>query len=78
MLRIVVADDGPGIPRDVLSKLFLPFYTTKPDGTGLGLAVVQKIAVHHGGSAEARNLPEGGAEFILTVPTEPQKSETVA
>jgi len=78
MLRIVVADDGPGIPQDVLPKLFLPFYTTKPDGTGLGLAVVQKIAVHHGGSAEARNLPGGGAEFILTVPTEPQKSETVA
>jgi len=77
-LRIVVADDGPGIPRDVLPKLFLPFYTTKPDGTGLGLAVVQKIAVHHGGSAEARNLPGGGAEFILTVPTNPPEPGAVA
>lgn len=70
MVRVVVADDGPGIPEDVLPKLFLPFYTTKPDGTGLGLAVVQKIAVNHGGGAEARNLPAGGAEFILTLPAE--------
>jgi len=70
MVRVVIADDGPGIPEDVLPKLFLPFYTTKPDGTGLGLAVVQKIAVNHGGGAEAKNLPGGGAEFILTLPGE--------
>src|SRR5208282_1608932 len=78
MLRLIVSDDGPGIPQAVLPKLFLPFYTTKPDGTGLGLAVVQKIAVHHGGSAEARNLPGGGTEFILTVPMESQEPEAVA
>jgi len=77
MVRVVVADDGPGIPEDVLPKLFLPFYTTKPDGTGLGLAVVQKIAVNHGGSAEARNLPGGGAEFILTLPGEAAAGEAV-
>jgi len=71
MVHVAVTDDGPGIPEDVLPKLFLPFYTTKPDGTGLGLAVVQKIAVNLGGGAEARNLPGGGAEFILTVPAEP-------
>jgi len=77
-MRMTIADDGPGIPEDVLPRLFLPFYTTKPDGTGLGLAVVQKIAVNHGGSAEARNLPGGGAEFILTVPAEAAKPEVVA
>jgi two-component system sensor histidine kinase PilS (NtrC family) len=70
MQRLAVADDGPGIPEAELSKLFIPFYTTKPDGTGLGLAVVQKIAVQHGGSAEARNLPGGGAEFILWLPVD--------
>ena len=70
-LRLIVSDDGPGIPPADLEKLFLPFYTTKPDGTGLGLAVVQKIAVQHGGSAEARNLPGGGAAFTLTLPASP-------
>ena len=77
-LRLVVADDGPGIPPGDLEKLFLPFYTTKPDGTGLGLAVVQKIAVQHGGSAEARNLSEGGAAFMLTLPAEAPAAQSVA
>ena len=76
-VRLVVADDGPGIPEDELPKIFVPFYTTKPDGTGLGLAVVQKIAVNHGGGTEARNLPGGGAEFILTLPAEAPAGEAV-
>jgi signal transduction histidine kinase len=66
--RIGVADNGPGIPDGDLLKIFLPFYTTKADGTGLGLAVVQKVALQHGGSIEARNRPGGGAEFLLWLP----------
>ncbi len=54
--RISVTDNGPGIPAADLSKVFLPFFTTKSEGTGLGLAVVQKIALQHGGSVEAKNL----------------------
>ena len=50
--RICVADNGPGIPETDLPKIFLPFYTTKSEGTGLGLAVVQKVALQHGGSIE--------------------------
>ena len=46
----------------------MPLYTTKANGTGLGLAVVQKIIVQHGGSIEARNQPVGGAEFIVWLP----------
>jgi len=66
--RICVADNGPGIPEVDLPKIFLPFYTTKSEGTGLGLAVVQKVALQHGGSIEARNRAGGGAEFLLWLP----------
>jgi nitrogen-specific signal transduction histidine kinase len=66
--RISIADNGPGIPPEAMSKIFVPFYTTKSNGTGLGLAVVQKILVQHGGTIEARNQPEGGAEFIVWLP----------
>jgi signal transduction histidine kinase len=66
--RICVADDGPGIPEADLPKIFLPFYTTKSEGTGLGLAVVQKVALQHGGTIEARNRAGGGAEFLLWLP----------
>ncbi len=51
-----------------MTKIFVPFYTTKSNGTGLGLAVVQKILVQHGGTIEARNQAEGGAEFIVWLP----------
>ena len=66
---IRILDNGPGIAPDVLAKLFRPFFTTKVNGTGLGLAVVQKILVQHGGQIEARNRTESGAEFIVTLPT---------
>jgi len=66
--RISIADNGPGIPPEALTKIFMPFYTTKSNGTGLGLAVVQKIVVQHGGTIEARNQLQGGAEFVVWLP----------
>jgi signal transduction histidine kinase len=86
--RIRVADNGPGIPERDLPKIFLPFFTTKSEGTGLGLAVVQKIALQHGGSIEARNQSSGvasgvtsgpgggsgGAEFLLWLPLRQEPS----
>ena len=66
--RIAIFDNGPGIAREALPKLFRPFFTTKANGTGLGLAVVQKIIVQIGGQVEARNREEGGAAFIVTLP----------
>jgi signal transduction histidine kinase len=75
--RICVADNGPGIPDRDLPKIFLPFYTTKSDGTGLGLAVVQKVALQHGGSIEARNRSGGGAEFLLWLPLRQELSPSL-
>jgi len=75
--RIRILDNGPGIENDALSKLFRPFYTTKADGTGLGLAVVQKIIVQHGGQVKASNRLEGGAAFIVTLPLCGGASEAV-
>ena len=66
--RITVTDNGPGVAADDLTRIFVPFYTTKTNGTGLGLAIVQKIIVQHGGSVEVRNQPQGGAEFIVSLP----------
>ncbi|HXM94352.1 MAG TPA: ATP-binding protein [Candidatus Dormibacteraeota bacterium] len=75
--RITVFDNGPGISAATEAKLFRPFFTTKAKGTGLGLAVVQKIVVQHGGRVEAHNRPEGGAAFIVTLPACQQVAEAV-
>ncbi len=67
-MGIEIRDTGPGIPPEVLPHVFDPFYTTRPDGTGLGLAVARKIARAHGASIKAANGPEGGARFLLDWP----------
>jgi len=65
-------DTGPGIPDSIIDKIFEPFFTTKApgEGTGLGLSVCYGIVQQHGGNLEAKNSPEGGAVFILTLPLE--------
>lgn len=68
MIRVVVTDDGPGMNQQVADRLFTPFATTKPTGTGLGLTVAQRVAWEHGGTLTAANRPEGGACFTLTIP----------
>jgi signal transduction histidine kinase len=65
--EIVVQDSGPGIPADVIEKIFQPFFTTKATGTGLGLAVVRRIVEGHGGSIEVGRISPG-AEFRLRLP----------
>lgn len=63
-----VRDDGPGIPEDVLGKLFQEKITTKPDGYGYGLIICKQIIEHHGGTIRATSSPGAGATFVLTFP----------
>ena len=67
-LRLIVSDTGPGIPPAHLPHLFEPFYTTKPAGTGLGLAVSYGIVQNHLGTIDVQSVPGQGATFILTFP----------
>jgi signal transduction histidine kinase len=64
---IVVSDNGPGFPEDARERVFHPFFTTKPQGTGLGLALVQKIVVTHNGRIAAAAGP--GGRVLLSFPT---------
>ncbi len=64
-LELEVADSGHGLSADGLRRAFEPFYTTKGDGAGLGLAYVRRVAEAHGGDVVAMNCPEGGAAFTL-------------
>src|SRR6266704_2272858 len=69
--RIEIEDNGPGIARQELARIFTPFYTTKERGTGLGLALVQKAAVLHDGRVEVESDEGRGARFTLVLPTRP-------
>jgi signal transduction histidine kinase len=67
-VQLSVVDSGNGFGSDVAAKLFKPFFTTRSNGTGLGLSVAQHIAMKHGGVVLAENLPSGGARFSIWLP----------
>lgn len=71
---VEVCDSGPGIPPEALRQIFKPFFTTKPEGTGLGLAVSAAIIRDHGGQLAADNRPAGGAVFRIKLPLAAQSS----
>jgi len=76
LLEVRFRDTGPGIPQAVLKNLFIPFYTTKEKGTGLGLPISQRIIENHGGTIEVRSRPGAGATFTVVLPTEHDVSIT--
>ena len=65
---VTIADTGPGIPPEERERIFEPFHTTRPRGTGLGLAVCRKIVEEHGGTISADSEPGHGARFTMTLP----------
>ncbi len=69
-VRIEVADDGPGIPRDALARIFTPFFTTKAvgKGMGLGLTITRQVIKQHGGTLEVDSTPGQGTTFTIRIP----------
>jgi signal transduction histidine kinase len=69
---IEVKDSGPGIPVAQLQKIFIPFFTTKAKGHGVGLALSHRVVTQHGGTLAAANSKDGGALFTLRLPENSQ------
>lgn len=67
-VKVIVQDNGPGIPNEEINRIFEPFFTTKKTGSGLGLAVSQRIAQEYGGSIEVKKRLPCGSEFIVSLP----------
>jgi signal transduction histidine kinase len=67
-LAIVIEDDGPGVPAEIIDTLFEPFTSGRREGTGLGLSIVRRIVQAHGGDISVRNMPH--AQFTITIPRE--------
>lgn len=74
-LLVRVCDTGTGIPNELLSGIFEPFTSTRPEGFGMGLAICRRLLEVHACEIEAKNRPQGGAEFIVKIPTRKIDSE---
>lgn len=68
MVLLTVSDNGPGISEQAMTRIFDPYFTTKPAGTGIGLSICKTMVEAHGGRLEARHGAEGGAIFVVTLP----------
>ncbi len=72
-VRITVADNGPGIDNTLLNDIFVPFFTTRPDGSGIGLSLSRQIIRMHGGTLKVHSLPEKETRFFVLLPTSTTK-----
>lgn len=70
IVAVRVSDTGPGVPQGIIEKVFAPFFTTKGDGSGLGLSIVKRIVEEHGGWITLQSPEGGGATFTLVFPCE--------
>ena len=69
-VALAVSDTGPGIPRDMLPRVFEPFYSAKPNGSGLGLTIAERIVTAHGGRIDIDAAPGGGTRVTMRFPIE--------
>src|SRR6185295_1720045 len=74
--EVVVRDSGPGIAPEHAERLFHSFFTTKPEGIGLGLSIARSIIEAHGGAIRAETHPEGGASFSFLLPARQPDEKT--
>ncbi len=72
-VAVAIRDSGPGIDPKELGQIFEPYQTTKPEGSGLGLMIVQRIAREHGGEIEVDSRPDEGTTFILYLPSDERR-----
>ncbi len=72
-VRIVIRDNGPGIPADILGRIFDPYFTTKDDGSGLGLAICHSIITKHNGNITVESEQGKGTSFIIQLPVSPEQ-----
>jgi nitrogen fixation/metabolism regulation signal transduction histidine kinase len=77
-IELTVQDNGPGIPEDLLGKLFEPYVTTKAKGTGLGLAIVKRIVEEHGGAIWVESQPGDGAKTTVRLPVSNLRADNMA
>jgi two-component system sensor kinase FixL len=75
-VEVTVQDTGPGISAEILGRIYEPFFSTKPDGLGMGLSICRSIAEAHGGRLEASSNPAGGASFVFALPVAGTPSDT--
>ena len=68
VVRVMVSDNGPGIPVADRDKLFMPYYSTKGRGSGLGLAIVRRIIAEHGGAIDVGDNVPRGTRFTIELP----------
>jgi signal transduction histidine kinase len=70
---LTVSDSGPGVASEIRDKIFDPYFTTKSDGTGIGLSISHRIVTDHGGSLTVSDSDLGGAEFRIEIPIKKQE-----
>jgi two-component system, NtrC family, sensor kinase len=71
-VQVIISDTGVGIPPDVLPHIFEPFYTSRKDGCGLGLAICSNIVEKHNGRIDVESTSGAGSTFTITLPIQPK------
>jgi signal transduction histidine kinase len=71
VIVLAVADSGPGVPEVLRDSIFDPFYSTRAEGSGIGLSLARRIVLDHGGTLRVEDSPWGGARFTIKIPVRP-------